>query len=140
MMFKLSTRGADAGKVISMVRILIIEDSSEECRALADLLIGSGHRVCCAPNGKVALQLLHERHIELVITDMLMPEMEGVETIMAIRREHPDIKIIAVSGGGIFVRENCLQLARTLGAQRVLTKPFTFGEILEAIQSLMETN
>jgi CheY-like chemotaxis protein len=120
-----------------MARILIIEDSGEERRALADLLIGSGHRVCCAPNGKVALQLLRERHVELVITDMLMPEMEGVETIMTLRREYPHLKIIAVSGGGVFVRENCLQLARTLGAKRVLTKPFTFGEILEAIQATL---
>jgi YesN/AraC family two-component response regulator len=88
----------------------------------------------------VALQLIRERQVELVITDMLMPEMEGVETIMAIRRENPAIKIIAVSGGGVFVRENCLQLARTLGAHRTLTKPFTFGEILEAIQSVLDAD
>ena len=137
MILKLSTGGPNAGKVISMARILIIEDCTEERRALADLLIGSGHRVCCAPNGKVGLQLLRERPIEVVITDMLMPEMEGVETITKIRRDYPDVKIIAVSGGGVFVRENCLQLARTLGAQRVLTKPFKFGEILEAIQAVI---
>ena len=137
-MFKLSTGVPREGKANSMARILVIEDSSEERQALADLLIGSGHRVCCAANGKVGLQLLRERHVEIVITDMLMPEMEGVETILTLRREFPDIKIIAVSGGGVFVRENCLQLARTLGAHRVLTKPFTFGEILEAIQAVRD--
>ena len=140
MILRLSTGGSNPGKVISMARILVIEDSCEERRALTDLLIGSGHRVCCAPNGKAGLQLLRERHVDIVITDMLMPEMEGVETIMALRREHPDIKIIAVSGGGVFVRENCLQLARTLGAKRTLTKPFKFGEILEAIQAVLDAD
>jgi CheY-like chemotaxis protein len=137
------TTGSSAGNhagtnnLISMVRILIIEDSADERQALADLLAGAGHRVYCAPNGKVALQLLRERRVELVITDMLMPEMEGVETIVALRRDHPEVKIIAVSGGGAFVPDNCLDLARNLGAQRVLTKPFTLGEILDSIQAAL---
>src|SRR5215831_12752282 len=120
-----------------MARILIIEDNDDDRESLEELLVIAKHNVCSAPNGKVAMQMLRERRVELVITDMLMPEMDGVETIVALRREYPDIKIIAVSGSGVISSGSYLRLARSLGAQFVLPKPFTASEILDAIENLL---
>jgi CheY-like chemotaxis protein len=120
-----------------MARILIIEDNDADRESLEELLVLAQHNISSAPNGKVAMQILRERRVELVITDMLMPEMDGVETIVALRRDYPDIKIIAVSGGGVVSSGNYLRLAKGLGAQFVLPKPFTASEILDAIQNLL---
>jgi CheY-like chemotaxis protein len=120
-----------------MARILIIEDNDDDRESLEELLQIAKHNVCSAPNGKVAMQILRERRVDLVITDMLMPEMDGVETIMALRREYPGIKIIAVSGSGVISSNSYLRLASSLGAQYVLPKPFAASEILSAIDSVL---
>jgi CheY-like chemotaxis protein len=120
-----------------MARILIIDDCPDEREVLTEMLKGVSHQVCSAPNGKVAMQLLHERHVELVITDMIMPEMDGVETIIALRDKYPDVKIIAVSGGGVAGFDKYVHLARSLGVQKFLPKPFTPEEILRAVQGLI---
>ena len=119
-----------------MARILIIEDADDERESLRESLICAGHQVCCAQHGKAALPLLREWHVEVVITDMLMPEMDGVETIINLRRDYPNLKIIAVSGLRGAVPDIYLRLARNLGAHVVLPKPFTTDEIVEAIQAL----
>jgi CheY-like chemotaxis protein len=70
---------------------------------------------------------------------MLMPEMEGAETIVSLRRMHPGVKIIAISGGGITPPDSHLAIARALGAHKVLAKPFILSEFLEAIGELIGT-
>jgi CheY-like chemotaxis protein len=122
----------------TMARILVIEDADDEREFLRELLMSAGHQVCVARNGKIALSLLREWHVEAVVTDMLMPEMDGVETIMALRQQYPDVKIIAVSGVGSVSPGYCLRLARNLGAQIVIPKPFAPGEILDAIHNLSD--
>jgi CheY-like chemotaxis protein len=117
-----------------VARILIVEDSPEERALLSELLSMAGHEVCLAAHGREALRLLREKPVELAITDMLMPEMDGVETMLALRRDHPGVKIIAVSGGGVFGADHCLRLARNLGARRILEKPYTPEEMLNAVQ------
>jgi CheY-like chemotaxis protein len=121
-----------------MARILIIEDADDERASLRESLICAGHRVCCALNGKAALPLLREWHVDIVITDMLMPEMDGVETIINLRRDYPDLKIIAVSGLRGANPDVYLRLARNLGAHVVMAKPFTTNEILEVIDALSQ--
>jgi CheY-like chemotaxis protein len=120
-----------------MARILIVEDSADERQALADLLAAVPHEVCAAPNGKTVLALLRERPCDLVIVDMIMPEMDGVETILAVRRKYPDLKIMAVSGGGVAGFDKYLNLSRQLGVQQFLPKPFTNDEMLRAVQRLL---
>ena len=117
-----------------MAKILIIDDSEDERQLLSEILRAAGYQVCSASHGKEALRLLREQPVELAVTDLLMPEMDGIETILALRREHPGTKIIAVSGGGVFGPDHCLRLARDLGAGRVLEKPFTSADLVHAVQ------
>jgi DNA-binding response OmpR family regulator len=119
-----------------MERILIVEDDERERQSLAELL-GAHYEVSSAPNGKVALRLLQEKPVELLITDMVMPEMDGVETIVAVRRQYPAVKIMAVSDGGVVSSNHYLRLAQNLGAQSTLAKPFSASEILGAIEGLL---
>src|SRR6185503_15133055 len=84
-----------------MSRLLLIEDDVSLRRVMAQILTRAGYTVSEARNGRVAIKVLAETPIDVVVTDMIMPEMEGVETIRFLRREYPAIKIVAISGGGI---------------------------------------
>jgi len=120
-------------------KILIIEDEEQMRDMLQQLLEQRGYEVVAAPNGKVGARLFKEEQIGLVITDLLMPEMDGIETIMELKRGFPDVKIIAVSGGGRIGPEDYLKMAKSLGAQYTFTKPFSTNELLEAVKDLMDS-
>ncbi len=77
-----------------------------------------------APDGKVALWIYKEKPADLIITDIIMPEKEGIETIMELKREFPDVKIIAISGGGKGDAGQYLDMAKKMGADNTLAKPF----------------
>jgi YesN/AraC family two-component response regulator len=96
----------------------------------------SGYEVYEAPDGKVGLELYQKKPTDIIITDLLMPEKEGLETIMEFRQNFPNAKIIAISGGGEIGNLSFLSVAKHLGALRTLTKPFTHEELLEAIEEL----
>ena len=121
-----------------MTSILVIDDEEQMRTALCSLLEGSGYEVISAPNGKEGLRLYHERSIDLIITDLIMPEKEGIETIIEMRQDFPDVKIIAISGGGRSDPEDLLSLAKILGAQRTIAKPFKKEDLLNAIRDLLE--
>ena len=97
----------------------------------------AGHKVVEAENGEMAMKRQREYQADLIITDIIMPEKKGIETIIAFRIEFPDTKIIVISGGGRIRAEEYLRSAAALGAHRVLIKPFTKNEILEAVQGLL---
>ena len=120
-----------------MKKILVIDDEEQMRDMLQGLLEQRGYEVVVAPNGKVGARLCTEEQIGVVITDLLMPEMDGIETIMALKREFPDVKIIAISGGGRIGPEDYLKMANSLGAQYTLKKPFSTKELLEAVKDLM---
>jgi len=102
------------------------------------MLVHHGHTVMEARDGHEGLQLFPSTHADLVITDIVMPEQEGIEVVMALRSEHPGLKIIAISGGGrTNAAEDYLQLARRLGADLTLAKPFASAALLAAIQELL---
>jgi len=121
----------------SMARILIIDDDAQLRATLREVLEREGYEVVEAPNGREGLERYQEAPTEVMITDILMPEQEGLETIMILRRVDPQAKIIAISGGGQTGRMDFLHLAAMLGAQRTLRKPFRPQELLEAVRDLM---
>ena len=116
-----------------MARILLIDDDQECREAIRVALENLGHVVFEAADGKTGMARVAEAGIELIITDVLMPGTDGVEVIGAMRRLHPQVKIIAMSGGGHVSGTNYLKLAKKMGATEVLAKPFSQDELAETI-------
>lgn len=119
-----------------MENILIIDDDDQLRDVLKILLARAGYNVLEAPNGNIGLQLMHSENVGLVITDLYMPEKEGLETIAELRKDFPQTKIIVISGGYKGSVAGHLTLAKELGADRVFEKPFNMDEILASIVDL----
>lgn len=117
-----------------MARILVIDDEQSIRRLLRVALEREGHEVVEACEGDEALRLQQAAPAELVITDILMPNKDGIEVIMALRREAPLLKIIAMSGGGVFKQTESLEMAEPLGAVATLRKPFTLEQMLGSVR------
>ena len=120
-----------------MARILVIDDDDQIRNALRQVLELEGNEVLTARSGKEGLRLFEEYTVDLIVTDIVMPEKEGLETIMELRKTHPDVKIIAISGGGHVQPESYLRMAKQLGASRTLAKPFQREELLAAVRELL---
>ncbi|MFZ2955571.1 MAG: response regulator [Candidatus Ozemobacteraceae bacterium] len=113
-----------------MTQILVIDDDVQICRLIKQMLESEGFGVTVASNGQEGLESLSHQAVDLVITDIFMPEKEGLETITDLRRKFPEIKIIAVSGGGRSGSIEYLSMAQKLGAVKTLLKPFSKRELL----------
>jgi CheY-like chemotaxis protein len=123
-----------------MARILLIEDDDDVRNMLRVLLEDEGYDVVEAADGRVGIKLYKEVPADVIITDIIMPEKEGIETIMELQRDFPDSKIIAVSGGGSRLNgESCLELARSSGAQQVFTKPIDVDELLTTLRDMVDS-
>ena len=121
-----------------MACILVVDDDPQICVLLKEWFESKGHKVQSAFNGVEAMCLVQNNPTELVILDILMPEKEGLETIVDLRREFPQLKIIAMStGGSERTRLNLLDLARRLGAQHTITKPFDLSAINELVEKVL---
>jgi CheY-like chemotaxis protein len=120
-----------------MARILLIDDDDSFRTMLGLTLKHFGHAVVEAPNGKEGLKLLPQANADLVITDIVMPEKDGIEVILELRKKQPDLKIIAISGGARISAATHLQAAKYLGAAKILPKPFTNEALLAAISELL---
>lgn len=120
-----------------MALVLVVEDELSMRRLIRRILSGAGHNVLEASNGFEALSLLAAGAPDLVITDLFMPEKEGIETIRAIREEHADLPIIAMTGGGYHANLELLGMAEKFGANARLAKPFRREELLEAVEKLL---
>jgi CheY-like chemotaxis protein len=121
-----------------VTRILIIDDNPDILQLYSRVLKQAGYEVVEAPNGKVGTMLYRDNPTDLVITDIVMPEKEGIETIRELRRDYPDAKIIAISGGGnAMASSTCLLLAGRLGAQRTLMKPIKIAELLQTVAEVV---
>src|SRR5215831_7813305 len=121
-----------------MERILIIDDNAPTRDILRQALERAGYEVLEAPDGRIGLEHQRAMPAEVIITDILMPEQEGFETIRALRRDFPTTGIIAMSGGGQIGRDTLLTIAERLGAQRVFQKPFGLRDMLEAVHQLLQ--
>ena len=120
-----------------MARILIIDDEPSILEVLRKILLFEGYDVVTAINGEEGLELFRQTPCDLVITDMVMPLKDGLQTILDLRNEKPDLPIIAMSGGGTISKERYLTVAGYLDKVITVAKPFSVGSIAEAVTSLL---
>ena len=120
-----------------MASILLVDDDEQLRPMLKMVLERAGHTVNEAGNGREAMESYRQDPTELVVTDLVMPDKEGLETIMELRRAYPDLKIIAMSGGGRTGAQSYLELAVKFGANHILNKPFTNQELLDGVKLLV---
>lgn len=119
-----------------MARILIIDDDALLRNVLAKALVHAGHTVIQAEDGRQGIDLMRATEVDVAITDLIMPVQEGVETIIALRRDHPDVPVIAMSGGA----SNSplyLEIAEKIGARHILSKPFLTRELVALIGEIL---
>lgn len=121
-----------------MALILIIDDDDQFRRMLRQMLEHAGYEVAAASDGEDGIRLNRERPADLVITDLIMPEKEGLQTITELRRDFPESKIIAVSGGGRIDAKSYLDLAKKFGAVRTFAKPVEKEELLSGIEEVLK--
>ncbi len=120
-----------------MARILIIDDDDQSLAFFEEVLLREGHEVITAHNGVEAEQRFRDDGADVVVADILMPERDGIETIIGLRQQDPKIKIIAVSGGGRLGASSYLETAALLGACRTFTKPVDRHDLVEAVDELI---
>ena len=129
---------SEANQTPARKSILVIDDEESIRLLLRTLLELEGYLVLEASDGIKGQQIYRNSPTDLVITDLIMPGKEGIETIRDLRREFPDIKIIAVSGGGRIGPESYLKMAKGLGALRTLRKPFDRESLLDAVEEVIK--
>ena len=120
-----------------MAVILIIDDSPAIGSVLKETLEIGGYEVLVAGNGRDGLALHRARRADVVITDIFMPVQDGIETILELRRTDPDVKVVAMSGAGVFADLTYLPAAKQLGAVHSLSKPFDCEAILSTVRQLL---
>lgn len=121
-----------------MARILIVEDEATLRSLMRDALENEGHEISEACDGDQGVKLFKEHEHDLLITDILMPKKEGLETILELTDQYPDVKIIAISGGGIGLGDDLLEISMDFGAKQALRKPFTMKHLVEVVQDILE--
>ncbi|MDH5311259.1 MAG: response regulator [Gammaproteobacteria bacterium] len=129
-----------------MIKVLVIDDEMDVLIVLREILTRAGFEVRIAENGMEGLELLRQERADLVITDIIMPGMDGVATVRAIRNEFPGTRVLVISGGGNIApmeyepaaikTSAYLASAAKAGADLTLTKPFDRNELIEAVRSL----
>ena len=120
-----------------MKSILIIEDDDNFRSLLKALLEVDGYNIIEASNGRYAFKILQKESPDLIITDLIMDDIEGIEIIMKVKEDSPKKPIIAISGGGSIGPEDYLESAKDLGADQTFSKPFTSEEMLDAVKKLL---
>ncbi len=121
-----------------MSRIIVIEDDPLMREMIMRTLERAGYDVLGASHGNEALKIQKENPVDLILTDIIMPEKNGLETITEFRRLFPAVKVIAISGGGKIGADEYLHIAKALGAQKTLRKPFNSKALLEAVREVLE--
>jgi len=120
-----------------MKTVLIIEDDHNILLMIKRMLESYEFDIKLASNGKEGLEMFHKYKVDLVITDIIMPEKEGLETIREMKRIRHDLKIIAMSGGGKISADNYLETAKIFGASKILQKPFTRKQMVSSVQEIL---
>lgn len=120
-----------------MSRVLVIDDDSAMRRAIRHILEAAGYTVAEAVHGRAGVTSMQADPPNLVITDIFMPEQEGIETIRTLRALSPETRIIAVSGDGYIGSLSVLEMARMFGAHQVIKKPFRKDELLRLVEEAL---
>ncbi len=124
----------------SLPRLLVVDDNEDMRQTMKRLLERLGYEVAIAANGALALEMQPRVAADVLITDIVMPDTDGLETINLFKTSFPHVKIIAMSGGGASIREaDYLSTASVVGADAVLRKPFSKESLLEALQGLSKS-
>jgi len=121
-----------------MARILIIDDEPQIRSMLTLMLEREGYEVVEAPDGVDGIKIYRQNPADLIITDLIMPNKDGIGMIIDLKKEFPDVKIIAMSGGGLNKPDGYLKGAKKLGAACTLTKPIDREEMLEAVREILK--
>lgn len=118
-------------------QILVIEDDFAVRELILQTLSKAGYQVIAAGDGVEGLNLFREKNPALVITDIVMPQKEGLQTIIELKQEAPGVKVIAMSGGGRYCNADYLKLAKKFGARRTVSKPFMRDELLASVKEVL---
>jgi len=123
-----------------MARILVIDDHYALRQTIREILEDEGHEVYDAPDGQSGIEAQRRSQVDLIITDIFMPQKEGMSTIRELNAEFPDLPILAMSGGheDLTSPEGFIELARRFGARGTMTKPFKVSELLGEVHRLLE--
>jgi DNA-binding NtrC family response regulator len=122
---------------MTALAILVVDDEESIRDLLAQILRKLGHQVVTAIDGREASAAISGNKFDLVITDLLMPERDGLELIAELRQRFPKIRVVAMTGGGHIPREHYLFVAKNLGAHSLLEKPFDQEGLIEAIKTAL---
>ena len=122
-----------------MARVLVLDDEDEVRSVLMRTLQRAGHEALGAANGLEGLQVARTQPLDLVVTDLVMPEVDGLEFIRELGRLRPGMPVIAISGGGVWDARSLLTVAGTLGALRTMSKPFELAEFLSLVAEVLAT-
>jgi CheY-like chemotaxis protein len=122
---------------MSLLSMLLVDDDEPFLTATCRALRGAGYAVESAPDGAQALRILPVQAPDLLITDVMMPNGDGIELISAVRRNFPKVRILAISGRGLYGSVDLLRLARQVGADGALAKPFTTEDLLMKVTGVM---
>ena len=120
-----------------MASVLVIDDDANVRRVLTHVLQRAGFAVEAAGDGESGVRAYRRLHPDLVITDIFMPDKEGIATMLEIRREDPSARVLAISGGGSILGRDMLAAASRLGAMATLDKPFAAAELLAKVQTCL---
>ena len=120
-----------------MAKIMLIEDNEIVCHALAVFLREEGHDVTEFTDSSLSIALMGEVAPDLIITDIIMPEVDGIELITFVKQSRLPIPVIAISGGGRIAGEEYLDLAAAVGAEATLAKPFGESALLESVREVL---
>lgn len=122
-----------------MMKVLVVDDELVVREMMMEMIKPAGYEVIEATNGKDAFEVCNNEHVDLIITDIVMPEKNGIDLIMNVKKEFPDIPVIAVSGGGgITGRYDYLEIAKLVGAKNIIRKPFETHELRTAVSEAIE--
>jgi len=130
--------GAPAAATRRALTIALADDIAEIQFLARTWLTGAGHRVLCSEDGRSLLQRVARERVDLIITDVMMPDGDGFEVIREVRAAHPSIRIVTMSGGApVMPMAQCLHVAQQLGAHAVLAKPFNRARLFAAVDAAM---
>ncbi len=117
--------------------ILVVDDETSITELVGRALRKKGHQVTTVSDGEQATRMVMRQRFDLVMTDLLMPDKDGIQVITEVRRKYPEIRLLAMSGGGHITQDQYLKIAKGLGAHAILEKPFTIEQLYEAVDKVL---